>query len=116
MRRIYALALISLPVVVAVCAFWGLDHAAGAFSGGVLILLCGLWTHAGIHGVFSPNPRKMRRRLWLKLTWRYLLLAVALYAILQAPWLKAGSFIVGLSLFVPALLLESIIGLIARES
>jgi hypothetical protein len=116
LKRIYALALLALPPVVAVSAFWGPDHAASAFTGGALILLCGLWTHAGIKGLFSPNPKKMRRRIWWRVVWRYLLLGLALYAILQAPWLRLGSFIAGLSLFVPAILVESIIGIFSPES
>ena len=116
LKRVFLIAAATLPVAVAVSAFWGWRHAASAFTGGALILLCGFWTYAGIKGIFSPSPKKMRRRLWWRLGWRYLLLALALYAILQAPWLRAGSFVVGLSLFVPAVLIESIIGLTARES
>ena len=58
----------------------------------------------------------MRRRFWLSLTWRYLLLAVALYAMLQAHWLRAESFIVGLSLFVPAMFIEAVIGAVKTNN
>ncbi len=111
LRRIFGVALVCLPIVLIAAALWGLEHAASALSGGLLILLCGLWTHAAVTGAFSISPKSMKRRLWWRIGWRFLLLAITLYAILQAPWLRLESFIAGLSLFVPAVLIETAIEL-----
>lgn len=109
MRRIFGLALLALPLVVGATALWGLEHASSALAAGLLVLLCGLWTHAGVKAGSAAGSRRRFRRLWWGVAWRFLLLASALYAILQAPWLKLGSFIAGLSLYVPAILIEAAI-------
>jgi hypothetical protein len=63
LRRIYSVASALLPVVTAAAAYWGLEHAASAASGGLIVLLCGLWTHAAVKGGFSTSPKRMKRRL-----------------------------------------------------
>ena len=116
LRRIFAAALVCLPIVAAGAAFWGVEHLAGASAGGLLILLCGLWTHAAVRGGFAISTKKMKHRLWWRIGWRFVLLAVGLYAILQAPWLRLESFIAGLSLFLPAVLVETAIELRGKKT
>jgi len=106
LRRTYIAALALLPVVTGGAAFWGLGHAASALTGGLLILLCGLWTHGAVKGVYTISQKRMRRRLWWRVSWRFVLLAITLYAILQAPWLQLEPFIAGLSIFLPAIVVE----------
>ncbi len=115
LRRIFAIALICLPPVAGVAALWGLEQAASALAGGALILLCGLWTHAAVRGGFGVGPKRMKRRLWWRVGWRFLLLAVALYAILRAPWIRPESLVAGLSLYFPAVLIELAVELLIAK-
>jgi hypothetical protein len=115
LRRVYLFALAMLLPVTLISALWGVDYAASALAGGLLILLCGLWTHAAVKGVFSVSARKMKRRLWWRVAWRFILLAITLYAILHAPWLRLTTLIAGLSLFVPAIMLELIVELVGQR-
>jgi hypothetical protein len=116
LRRIYSVASALLPVVTAAAAYWGLEHAASAASGGLIVLLCGLWTHAAVKGGFSTSPKRMKRRLWWRIGWRFILLAITLYAILRASWLHLEPFIAGLSIFVPAIVVELFIELFAKKA
>ena len=106
LRRVFVAAIALFPLVVAGAAFWGLESAASAAAGGLLILLCGLWTHAAVRGQIGISAKRMRRRIWWRAGWRFGLLAVGVYAILHAPWLRLEPFIAGLSLFFPAILVE----------
>jgi|GEM_PF-5841369 len=116
LKRVLVMALVALPVVIAAAAPFGPEHAAGAAAGGLLILLCGLWTLAAVAGLAGDEAAGMLKKLWLRLAWRFVLLGAALYAILQAPWLRLESFIAGLSLFVPAVAIEAAIELTAPKS
>ena len=109
LRRVFAVALICLPPLAGAAALWGPEQAASALAGGVLILLCGLWTHAAVRGGFGVGPERMKRRLWWRVGWRVLLRAVALYAILRAPWIRLESLVAGLSLYFPAIVIETAI-------
>jgi hypothetical protein len=109
LRRTFLVALLLLPAVTAASALWGIEHSASAFSGGLIVLLCALWTHAAVKGAFAADPKRLQRRLWWRVSWRFVLLAVTLYAILQAPWLHLESFIAGLSIFLPAIIVELIV-------
>ena len=116
LRRIYVAAIVCLPIVAAGAAFWGVEHFASASAGGLLILLCGLWTHGAVRGGFAISTTKMKRRLWWRIGWRFVLLVVGLYAILQAPWLQLESFAAGLSLFIPAVLIETALELKGKKA
>ena len=106
LRRVFVAAMVMLPVVTAGSAFWGFESAASAAAGALLILLCGIWTHAAVRGQIGISTKRTRRRIWWRAGWRFALLAIGVYAILQAPWLRLVPFIAGLSLFFPAILVE----------
>ena len=116
LRRVGLGAFVLLPVIVAAASPWGPASAASAFAGALLMLLCGLWTHAAVKGQLFISPKRMRRKLWWRIAWRFILLGVALYAILQAPWLRLEPLIAGLSLFFPAILVNLIIELVAGKT
>jgi len=116
LRRTYIAALALLPVVTGGAAFWELGHAASALTGGLLILLCGLWTYGAVKGVYVIGQKRVRRMLWWRVSWRFVLLAITLYAILQAPWLQLEPFIAGLSIFLPAIVVELVLEFFALRA
>lgn len=110
--RILNLATAMLPALVAFAAIWGWQAASSTLLGGLLVLLCAHLTRAAIEGVEADDKQRMKRNIWRRLWWRLLLLALTLYAMLQAPWIRLEPLVLGLSLFFPAVVAELIIEII----
>jgi F0F1-type ATP synthase assembly protein I len=113
--RIFNIMLIELPVVTALSWLWGWQWGLSALCGGATVLLAASLTRTAVAGM-SAEERNPKRRIWLRLGWRLLLLALCLYAMLQAPWMRLMPLIVGMSLLFPALVVELILENVDNKS
>jgi hypothetical protein len=108
-ERLFRTALWLLPLVSLACLPWGWEAAASALIGGAVLLLAASLTQSAVAGALAGDDRRLKRRLWLRLGWRLPLLALGLYAMVQATWVRLPPLIAGLSLFFPALVVEFIL-------
>jgi hypothetical protein len=106
--RIFNIMLIELPIVTALGWLWDWPWGLSAFCGGATVLLAASLTRAAVAGM-KEGERNPKRRIWMRLGWRLLLLALCLYAMLQAPWMRLMPLIIGMSLLFPALVVELIL-------
>lgn len=106
--RLFRICLALLPLLTLACLPWGWEAAVSCLTGGTALLAAFSATRAAVTGV-AVDDVKIRGRLRLRLAWRLLLLALCLYAMLQAPWTRLVPLTVGLSLFFPALVVELVI-------
>jgi diacylglycerol kinase len=106
--RLFRTAVVILIVLVALTFIWSWQWAASAAVGGGTILLAASATSTAVAGG-GAERRKLVSRLWFRLSWRLLLLALCLYAMLQAPWVRLVPLLLGLALFFPALVVELIL-------
>lgn len=104
--RLFRTALLILPVIALACLPWGWEAAASALIGGGVLLLAASATQSAVSGALIGEERRLKRRLWLRLGWRLPLLALGLYAMVQATWVRLPPLIAGLSLLFPALVVE----------
>lgn len=106
LKRLFILGWIYLGIISGVCLIWGWQSFLSALTGGIILILATSATSSAVGGVALEDHTKICRQIWFRLGWRLLLLALCLYAMLQAPWVRLEPLTAGLSLIFPVLVTD----------
>ncbi|MBI4454496.1 MAG: hypothetical protein HY644_01210 [Acidobacteria bacterium] len=114
-RRIHRIAL--AIAAVSIVGYWSLFRfwlaPISVLLGVVLAAINFHWLRAGVEGVILPSNRKKIKWLVFKFLARLVLIFGVLYAMIRVSLVGAGGVLVGLSMYVLAIMAEAVFSLLS---
>lgn len=107
--RIFQVAAVVLALMTLVTTFWGWDWGLSTLVGGAMILGLGVLTKTALDGIVYGDSKEMRKRIWIRILKRLLLLALPLCAMLFLPWIRFIPLMIGFSLMFPTLVIDLVL-------
>lgn len=104
--RMFNIAVVVLLCMTVATFFWGWDWAFSTVVGGGLILGLGVLTKTALDGIVYGDSKEMRKKIYIRMLQRLLLLAIPLCAMLFLPWIRFIPLMIGFSLMFPTLIID----------
>ena len=115
LNRIVVIAIILLVVSSGAWLWAGWQHAISNALGAFTIVMIVSLTFSAVSSVFGKEKAEMKRSLWIKLIGVICFLALAVTVMAFVPWIRRIPLLVGLSVFLPAMLIELVINQIGEK-